>query len=681
MFFAVVLFIAFLPISSFLFFLKNDAFNGYFPPKFFMSESIHSGFLPLWNPYINYGIPQYGDMSSGYWSPITWLVASTVGYNAYTLTTEVLLYILLGGLGMYQLTGYWKLNRTVRIIAGLSFMCSGFTIGHLQHFNWLSGAAFLPWSLYCFLQLQQHYSFKKAVTAALSFYMFIASAHPGIIISAVYFFIAVMLFVLFKKDDGLPLQKKIFNAVKHNSIFIALLLLLCAGMIIGYADILPHFVRSEKISLSSSLSNPTNLQSWVSILFPLSTVKNDSFFNTDISMRNCYFGLLLFIFFIIALTGKKTSWQKFLLGTGIVFALLSSGGIFKTFAYKFIPLIGYVRLNGEFRIFSMFCFIVVAAISLNQFFEQKDIYKKKTAWILNTISIVTVITVITFAFIAIIKRDSIIFRLTEIMASAGLPGKLKAAIDGLSFYDCLWIQGLVQLALLLLIKYSLGKDKAKLLIPIVVADIVIASLLNIPFTGAGKASVKDVQAVLNTSPHGIPAPAMQPLAMNDTLTTDAKGLVGDWSMYNKQIGTKEAVPYPIALHNMNAYFELIKTNPRKAYADQPFLFVSGDSSSQLILEHYSPNSINVKATCNNNCSLVLKQNYYPHWFYSDGQKMSPIDSFGISFMQAPLHKGTQTIRFEFDPAVVKWAMLISLALFITYAVLAVFIKTKPPDLS
>src|SRR5687768_12732894 len=88
-----VLFIAYLPVTSFLFYLKNDAFLNYFPPKFFMSESIHAGFLPLWNPYINYGIPQYADMNAGYWSPITWLVASTIGYNAYTFTIEAVCYI------------------------------------------------------------------------------------------------------------------------------------------------------------------------------------------------------------------------------------------------------------------------------------------------------------------------------------------------------------------------------------------------------------------------------------------------------------------------------------------------------------------------------------------------------------------------------------------------------------
>lgn len=138
LFFLLTVFIAFLPVSSFMFFLKNDAFAGYYPPKFFMSESLHFGFLPLWNPYINFGIPQYGDMSSGFWSPITWLIASSVGYNAYTFTIEVLCYILLGGLGFYHLLKLWVRDKRIRIIGAIAFMCCGYNVGHLQHFNWLS---------------------------------------------------------------------------------------------------------------------------------------------------------------------------------------------------------------------------------------------------------------------------------------------------------------------------------------------------------------------------------------------------------------------------------------------------------------------------------------------------------------------------------------------------------------
>ena len=43
--FMLVCFMAYLPISSFQFFFKNDAFNGYFPPSFFLSKRLHAGYL------------------------------------------------------------------------------------------------------------------------------------------------------------------------------------------------------------------------------------------------------------------------------------------------------------------------------------------------------------------------------------------------------------------------------------------------------------------------------------------------------------------------------------------------------------------------------------------------------------------------------------------------------------
>ncbi|MBK8088762.1 MAG: hypothetical protein IPK31_12910 [Chitinophagaceae bacterium] len=67
-----------------------------------MSESLSAGYMPWWNPYVNFGIPQYADMSSSFWSPVTWIIAGTVGYNIYTITLELLLYILLGAWGMYK---------------------------------------------------------------------------------------------------------------------------------------------------------------------------------------------------------------------------------------------------------------------------------------------------------------------------------------------------------------------------------------------------------------------------------------------------------------------------------------------------------------------------------------------------------------------------------------------------
>jgi hypothetical protein len=92
--------------------MKNDAFSDNFPNKFFLSEAIHSGMLPLWNPYMNFGFPVYADPGFAFWNPITWVFA-LIGYSAYTLTVEVLCYIYIAGICMFALCRYLKLNAGI----------------------------------------------------------------------------------------------------------------------------------------------------------------------------------------------------------------------------------------------------------------------------------------------------------------------------------------------------------------------------------------------------------------------------------------------------------------------------------------------------------------------------------------------------------------------------------------
>lgn len=676
LFFAAVVFIAYLPVSSFLFFLKNDAFTGYFPPKFFMSESIHAGYLPLWNPYINFGIPQYGDMSSGYWSPITWLIASTAGYNAYTFTLEVLLYLLIGGIGIYKLTGSLQLNTHVRAIAAVAFMCCGYNVGHLQHFNWLSGAAFLPWCFWSYNLLLHNPSFKNIVRAVLFFYMLVASAHPGITISAFYFFLAYKLFFLFSNNDKKSIGQKLKRSSISHLIFLLLFALLAAGMITGYLDILPHFSRSEKVSLADSLLNPTSAQSWLSVVFPFATVKNDSFFNTDISMRNSYFSMTLLLFFLLSLFSRRNKFQNFLLFSGLFFLLLSAGGIFKTIAYKFIPFIGYVRLNGEFRIFSILCFILIAAIELDKFIVLQKAFYGPIKFLYHIIEI-TVIAAVIFGFYkAFNTKESIFYNTSSITSQQGLSSKLKALIDSISFYDTLWLQGLIQLFVLWAIKWSLRFRLWSLLKKIVVADMILACLLNVPFTGAGKASVATIQQIINKSPKGIPVPKLVPINQYDTLNTEEKSMIGDWGMYNKQPGTIEQASYPIVLKNTQEYFDMDPAFNPAVFKQKPFLFIADTNANTVVIKSFSPQKIEAAVNSITESKLVLQQNFYPHWYYVNGKERKEVDKYNGVFISIPVNKGENNTSFVFEPGKVKSAMLLSLIVFAVLLLLLILLPNR-----
>ena len=676
LFFGIILFIAYLPVSSFLFFLKNDAFNGYFPPKFFMSESIHSGYLPLWNPYINFGLPQYGDMSSGFWSPVTWLIASTIGYNAYSFTIELLIYILTAGIGMYILCKFYEMNRSVCMIAGLSYMCCGYMIGHLQHFNWISGAAFLPLCLWAYHKLKKNFSLKNILAASILFYLLAASAHPGIMIGALYFFSAYAVFSFFRAGSQTLFIKEITGFAKTNIVLLIGIVLLSIGMIAGYADILPNITRGEKVSEVAAMANPVSIQSSISALLPLSIVKNDQFFATDLSMRNIYFGLTLLLFFLVSLFTKKNGFQKFFLLAGIGFFLLSSGGIFKSAAIKWLPLIGYVRLNGEFAVFAMLCFILTAAFSLNNYIQTRSSF----AGALKVLYYLLEIIIIVFIVFGIYKTNQthsgFIYQLKNIAAQPGIAQKIKLLIDSMNYYDACWLQGIIQLLLLWGIKWCLINRNFSRLVKIVAADLIIASLFNIPFTGVGKASVAEVQAVLNRSPKGIIVAPLTPINQNDTITAYESGLVGNWNFYNKQPGVKEFAFYPIELNNTKLVFK----DPNASRFNKPYVFACTDSlSNKIFVNKFTGSSISITAESKGNDTLVFQQNFYHYWYVADKNKKVVAGSYDQLFLAAPVKAGTNNIEFVFDPVLIKKAMLLSAIAFVLYAVILVILFFRRPS--
>ena len=139
----IVLLIAYLPLSSFYFGMKNDAFSDNFPNKYFLSQALHAGIFPLWNPYMNFGFPVYADPGFAYWNPITWFF-TLIGYNAYTLTLEVLCYLYIAGICMYNLGRYLKFSSYTIFAVAVMYICSGFFVGSIQYINFLTAAAFLP---------------------------------------------------------------------------------------------------------------------------------------------------------------------------------------------------------------------------------------------------------------------------------------------------------------------------------------------------------------------------------------------------------------------------------------------------------------------------------------------------------------------------------------------------------
>ena len=78
-------------------------------------------------------------------------------------------------------------------------------------------------------------------------------------------------------------------------IFSAILGILLAGLLYSYVEVLSYITHSNKPDLGINY-NTTTIQSWLSFLLPSITNKNPEFFMNDISLRNCYLGIVVLLF-------------------------------------------------------------------------------------------------------------------------------------------------------------------------------------------------------------------------------------------------------------------------------------------------------------------------------------------------------------------------------------------------
>ena len=159
-----------------------------------------TGHLPLWNPYLNFGLPLYADPGFAFWEPITWLFGF-IGYNIYTLTIEVLLYIWLAGVFMFELGKYFRHSTTVCFLMAIMYMCCGFFVGNLQHINFLTSAAFLPIVVKTFLQLQERFQLQEIILLFNEFYFLVPGRSSGnAFCDSLFFGLILILFLLSMRD-------------------------------------------------------------------------------------------------------------------------------------------------------------------------------------------------------------------------------------------------------------------------------------------------------------------------------------------------------------------------------------------------------------------------------------------------------------------------------------------------
>lgn len=661
-----VLLVAYAPVASLYFGMKNDAFSDNFPNKFFFTESIRAGYLPLWNPYLNFGFPVYADFGFAFWSPVTWFFGAVIGYNAYTLTIEVLFYIYLAGLCMYKLSNYLKFNKKLSFAIASMYMCSGFFVGNLQHINFLTSAAFLPLVIKCLLKIFDSPSIKNSFWLAVSLYFIYCSGHPAIpIVTGYFLFILFLLLCLFNYSSS-----KRLSVIAYAFTGFIISLIFFSPAIYSYYNILEEYSRNKPVLQAVNSDTGFGLISYLSFIFPFAGgVKSSSFFSDDVSMRNAYFSLVGLAALFVAVKSNQRVPKIFFIA-GLIILLFSVGGILKEHIYSQLPLLKYIKTNGEFRVFTILCFCIVAGYGMN------EVFKKNLSAILSIKRILIAMLCIATALCITIP----IFILQNAGTLPASKQNVKALLDNAPVSIYLLVSSLITLFFLSVSLFCIKKGKLNLLVWIIIADISLNAILYLPITGIGLTKVSEIQAYYNQSPKGIPIPALQPIKSTKRLDKKTTGLIGDWTLYSKQPGTTDIVDYPSYFASTKNFFTDTESN---RILDQPFLFLQNDyynnqKSATINIVAFTPTSIKVQVNSKGNDRLIFLQNNYKFWRARNNGESIKITPAYTSFMSVPVVKGQNEITFLYED---RWLLIIFVGAMICFTLLVIIIFKKDKALT
>lgn len=186
-----ILFIGMWQISLFQNIMKWDIIDINLPWRYFVSECINNGILPLWNPYINCGFPQSGDPMT--WYPVSWLTGLLFGNNLITLQYEYIFHMYIGAIGIYKVGQLFNLNRISKLSIAISFMFSGLFISNAQHLGWIISAAWFPLIIYQYILFSKKLNLVNGIYFIIFLFFLLTGGYPGFFIVTAY--ILVMFFI------------------------------------------------------------------------------------------------------------------------------------------------------------------------------------------------------------------------------------------------------------------------------------------------------------------------------------------------------------------------------------------------------------------------------------------------------------------------------------------------------
>jgi hypothetical protein len=353
--------------------MKWDIANGHYPYMIFMGDALKNGQLPLWNPMIQYGTPQYAIAGMPVWYPIS-LILAIIGYSPYMMGIEYSIHMILAGFGMFLLIkDYSKSDEKYlgAILSGIIYMFSTVFISNAEHIMIIISATWIP---YIMLNIKDYIingSIKKLFLSGGYAALIILGGYPEIFAGTFLCLIPYIFIENYKIRENEKLITIILESIK-------VFLKLCLSTILGGSITLIPFIHSMLYITRGINSNIPVAQVSITALITsiLPGTSKALPLKGDISMIYSYAGILTVITFFVILYIKNKEFKSYLYIA--LFAFIMSQGtsfILYELFHKFVPLFGSFRFPSTWRCLVVAFLLIPCSIVWNDIDKDEIINK------------------------------------------------------------------------------------------------------------------------------------------------------------------------------------------------------------------------------------------------------------------------------------------------------------------
>ena len=658
----------------------------YMKDCFFVTECLQNGHFPIWNPYQDLGYPIHGDPNSFPFSPWVWFYGFLTGYSVYAFHIQFVLLIWIAGCGMFYLGKTLNLSNSVALLMAVAYMLSGNMVGGAQFLAYIMSATWLPWIMALFYKHSLDPCLENTLLSGLLVSLMITSGYPSIAMGLAIILIVWSLLVYWKNRQN---KARVFDFVTKHLMLVLIIAIFSLAMWYSVFLIEPYMTRGDALSVNEASYDSFHPKAFISLLTPLPTVKAH-YPRLDVGFSSMYFGMIMFIIYLVALVHiissttfrKKTLWVFW---GGLFFLLLAMGNhsFVHSLVYKFLPFFDHLKHMAGFKIFFILSAIIIAGYQLN---EKTHRFHRMVTWIVGAFLI----------GILIVAASNLRFDFTSYRG-------VKEFLDGMTFNQILFIQGCIQLVVLLLFyQFFLNKRSSKWLVILCVVEMLLSTWLHLPFTVVGQHSTNDYATILKNQPYNFPIPQKQDMRQPYQI------FLGNIQTYQKKISWMHYDPFELknltfvknsnlrqSLHGQElafltndfhplsdtAKFDL-EVNSHKMFLNEADYKIvkemvpAGNMFKPAIITQFSPTTWTVKTESEAPSLLVIMQNGFDHWKVTiNGQRQFQTTVNGL-LVATVVEKGTHEVEFKYSPPFLNATIWISMLSFLLGIIFV--ITTKRP---